>query len=150
MTEQEFLDKVVESGVSLYTKPKPTGKSRYGYSNVLEYKNRKKEAITLDDYLQITWVSGGVTGGSCWDDGTHDNHRPVSGEPEPDFTDLDNLLATVCPNISFLLYRKVMRDANVETGSNTEYEYYGNSTEHSYKRLQLGNLYKALAAAGQV
>jgi hypothetical protein len=147
MTEQEFLDKVKESGVSLYAKR--TAKSRQ-YDATLEHKNPKKDAIVMDDYIQVTWCGGGIGGGSCWNDGTQDNHYARESDPEPDFTDLDNLLTFICPNISFLVYRKVMRDANVETGSITEYEYYGNSTIEAYKRVQLGNLYKALAAAGQV
>lgn len=146
MTEQEFLDKVSESGIGVYVKAKDRNDRP-----VVSYKDKRKSGLAMTDYLRVSWMSGGVGGGSCWNDGSGpDPHYAIEGDPEPDFEDLENVLVAVCPNIGFLAFKKVMREANIETGSETEYEYYGNSTTYSYKQVQLGNLYKALKGSGLI
>lgn len=129
MDEAEFLNKVARSGVVV----------RYAHGTRYYVQDHGPE---MTDYLRVEWVSGGMTGGSCWDTS---NHYPRSPEAEPDFP-LDDLLLVICPNISFLVYRKLLKEMNIETGERTEYEYYGNSVIRSYKQVQLSEVYKFLKA----
>lgn len=104
----------------------------------------KRIEKSLDEiYLCNEWCSGGISGGSCWDDGKEDNHYATRGESEPEFTSLDNILNEICPNITYLQYKKLIAEVIKEDGY-TECEYYGNSTNHSYKTILIKDLYEAL------
>lgn len=100
----------------------------------------RKEA-TLAPALMVEWSTGGTSGGSCWDDS---NPQPYSTDNAPEeLTDLDRILEKYWPEISFLQYR-VLAAKLVKGGSYTEYEYYGNSTNRSFKLLWLRDLYTTL------
>ena len=90
-----------------------------------------------------TWTTGGMGGGSCWDDGTEDHHHAISGSIEPPLADLDALLLRVAPNISFLLYRN-LENTLLRRGEYSENEYYGNYTEYAFKRIVLLELFDFL------
>lgn len=99
----------------------------------------------LDDScttLSVQWCTGGVTGGS-WGEGGSDNLRPLSGEPEPDFTSLEEVLFQVAPTISFMLYRKLCRDLST-TSSTSDQDFYGNRTDYMTKSIDVKALYKFL------
>jgi hypothetical protein len=100
-----------------------------------------KETCLEELYLYNEWCSGGISGGNCWGD---DNHYAVEGESEPEFTDLDNILNEICPNITYLQYKKLISKVIKEEDSYTQIEYYGNSTIYSYKTILLKDLYDAL------
>jgi hypothetical protein len=137
MTPDEFIAKTIESGASYYRKTK--NKRLYEY---WAYQNPKNNPPTLDDCLYQDWRSGGQTGGSCWDEGSH-IHHPITGEPEPDFHDLDTVLEALCPKLTFLQYKKLM-SAIIKNDDRTEDEYYGNYTVYSIKTVRLGDLYDKL------
>jgi len=99
-----------------------------------------KETCLEELYLYNKWCSGGVSGGSCWG---NDGHYAVEGESEPEFTDLDNILNEICPNITYLQYKKLISKV-IKEDSYTENEYYGNSSTYSYKTVLLKDLYEAL------
>lgn len=86
--------------------------------------------------LEIDWTTGGMTGGSCWGD---DANQAVEAEPEPEFSDLDKVLEVLCPNISFLQYKKLCAEV-VERDSDTNHEYYGNYYYKGIKRVHLKKL----------
>ena len=88
-----------------------------------------------------SWCIGGVTGGSCWGD-TPDT--PVSGEVEPPFTGLDDLLLKVVPNLSFLLYRKLENELISRGEHDGSGDYYGNRTEYADKSIRIKDLYDFL------
>ena len=92
------------------------------------------------------WVTGGITGGDCWGG---EANRPIGSVPEPEFTQLDNLLEVVWPDITHLKYKKLVSElvTEHEHGSN---EYYGNNTRYSEKRIDLGDLYEWLRANGRI
>lgn len=142
MTEKEFLGAVRDSPVAVYCKT-PT---RWGGFQ-MSVRNTMKTPIEITDCLRVSWRSGGIGGGSCWDEG-ESRHYPIIGDPEPEFEDLDLLLEAICPDVSFLNYKKLMKESLMETGSETEYEYYGNSTTYSYKQIELKKLYDALVKVG--
>ncbi len=89
--------------------------------------------------LSISWVTGGMSGGSCW------GHQPeqIDSEPEPKFEVLDKVLQIVCPTISYLSYRKIESDL-IKEGSNGDSGYYGNYTNYAIKYLLLKDLYDFL------
>jgi len=107
-----------------------------------------KNIKNLDEcYLYIEWISGGLSGGSCWDTGEEDNHYSISAESEPEFKSLDNLLIKICPNITFLQYKNLMSKV-LEISERSEYEYYGNYTDYTIKIVNLGKLYKVINEMG--
>lgn len=99
-----------------------------------------------DPCIYVSWITGGVTGGSCWDS---DDSRlePVRGEPEPEFEMLDKVLEKVCPDIGFLAYKNLCAEV-VETLERHENEYYGNYTDTCIKKVDLKKLYDALVERG--
>jgi hypothetical protein len=145
MKEQEFLDKVWKSKVSIYRKKSDPQnrdwfKKRDGYECARIYKNNLPK---MSDAVLEEWCSGGVSGGSCWDDGKDDPHYPMEGQPEPEFTSIDGLISFLCPDISFMNYKKIMAKV-VKTESYSQNEYYGNSTNYTYKYAILKDLFDIL------
>ena len=91
-------------------------------------------------YLKKEWCIGGITGGSCWG-GEPDT--AVIGEPEPEFTELDELLEALCPSISFLQYKNLCSRL-IKTSDYRSSDYYGNYTKYATKKIDLGELYNYL------
>jgi hypothetical protein len=98
-----------------------------------------------DKLKSCSWSLGG-TSGSCWDN----ELRHVSGEPQPaSFSEFDSLLEQVCPNISFLAYKKLYNET-VTTETSGEGDYYGGYVEHACYVCDIAKLYELLVAAGHV
>lgn len=69
---------------------------------------------------------GGYWGGSCWDDS---DPRPYTSEPPANKMEvLEILLKYTKPDITFLEFRRLVSQ-HLKTNQDTEWEYYGNSTE---------------------
>ena len=98
-----------------------------------------------EEYYQVKWEICGASGGNCWGD---EVEYYSSKEPEPEI-DLDLLFKQVCPNITFLQYREVMKDI-VERDTITNYEYYGNYTDYGVKRVKYQKLYDSLVSNGVI
>ena len=84
----------------------------------------------------VSWVSGGITGGSCW--GGEPN-VPVESEREPELERLDDFLLELVPDISFLVHKKIMRE--IERSDYSYSEYYGNYTTYGSKYLTVDKFY---------
>lgn len=107
----------------------------YGFNfgiNDLELDNNK-EAIWCK------WSSGGVSGGSCWESS---NPKRYEGDKEPEFFILDQYLSSNYPNLSFLKYKEL--NNHIKYSYNTEYEYYGNSTDWCTKWILIEDIKKCL------
>jgi hypothetical protein len=142
MNINQFIEEAYEVG-EIYCLNDP--KNRWD-DKFYSYCGNKK--IDLDkNYLYIYWRTGGESGGSCWDDGTEDNHYAVSADPEPEFESLDKLLIKLCPNISYLQYKRIIGSV-IKTGEYTQNEYYGNYTTYSYKVILLRDLFNILNEFG--
>lgn len=89
-----------------------------------------------DGIISVDWTIGGVTGGDCWGS---DADIPRTADPEPEFEDLDKILAEVCPNISFLQYKRLCQ-AIIKTKDWTEAGYYGNYYEKRIKSFSIAEL----------
>lgn len=85
-----------------------------------------------------------MTGGNCWGD---EANRPVDPDPEPDFEDLDKVLEAICPEITFLQYKNLVKHC-VTLVNETENGYYGNYYYRSAKRVNLDDLATYLKEKG--
>lgn len=92
--------------------------------------------------LGLYWIAGGTHGGSCWDDGSCDNHYGVEVEDEPEFDKLTEFLQNNFPELKFSEYNKLL--SLMKRDSVTEYEYYGNSTVYKAKWFDPKELYEFL------
>ena len=92
-------------------------------------------------YLQsATWSLGGTTrswGGDIY---------PIDAETPPDFVELDNLLETICPAITFLQYKKLYR-ACVTVEDRDASDYYSDCREAFYC-CDMEKLYEMLFEMG--
>lgn len=142
--EQKVWEAIQEGVISVHHIIKDRYKDHYR----LVAKARLAKHSLSDLYLYIKWMTGGMGGGSCWDDGSQPTHHySIDGEPEPDFDDLDTLLLKLCPDITFLQYKKLINGL-VKQSSYTEDEYYGNSTTYGVKTISLSELVAKLQEMG--
>lgn len=86
--------------------------------------------------IYCRYETGGYSGGSCWDDS---DPRPYSSDaPKDKMKVLDLVLAELYPRISYLEFKEIQ--ALVHTNSETEFEYYGNSTDWEIEYIVLSEL----------
>jgi predicted kinase len=91
-----------------------------------------------------TWCLGG-----SWCD-YNGNSGTVSPSPQPaTFEEFDKLLEKVCPNITFLQYRKVYA-ASVTIKESSDSDYYGGTTHHAQYVCDLKKLHEALKEIGVI
>lgn len=96
------------------------------------------------DQIGVSWSLGG-THGNCYDS----ELSSVSGDVEPDLTDLDLILEYYCPNISFLQY-KTMYSKLLHRGTDSSGDYYGGSITYGYKYINLEELFEWLKEKGYI
>lgn len=119
ITFEEFLEKIKAENINVTD------------TLYLSYKKEVKGPL-----IYIEWITGGMSGGSCWGD----EASPIETESEPKFEALDKILTIVCPNISYLGYRKV-ESSLIQKGTSYESGYYGNNREYDNKYIILKDLY---------
>lgn len=83
------------------------------------------------------WVVGGEWY-NCWGDG-----GGVNSETPANFTNLDNLLNAMCPNLSFLQYKKIWNQC-VEIQEDSESGYYGSYEDYNQYKCNLNELYNIM------
>lgn len=84
--------------------------------------------------IYMRWDSEGWEGGDCWG-----NQPRYFQNEKPKFTVLDLALKKINPQISYLQYKEM--DKLIHTNSESEHEYYGNSTEIKVEYIILSELY---------
>ena len=84
-----------------------------------------------------SWSEGGHWG-DCWG-----NEGTISGEAPKEFDELDNLLEKICPNISFLQYKKLVAEC-VTLDEYGESGYYGTYEHRARYICDLNSLYNWL------
>ena len=89
------------------------------------------------------WYVGGLSGGSCWDEGESKHYYRQSYEKEPDLKDLDNLFDELKLNLNFRAYKKIISEC-IKYDEYTECEYYGNTSEYKIKYVEFKDLYNIL------
>lgn len=83
------------------------------------------------------WSLGGTWGNYKGDTGD------VSPDKQPDFDKLDEILTTVCPNISFLQYKYIMKHF-VKIVERCESDYYGGSVDYAHYEANMKEIYNFL------
>ena len=83
------------------------------------------------------WCNGG-SWCDCWG-----NSGSVESDSPKEFTEFDDLLMKICPEITFLQYKKIYHEC-VTTITYEERDYYGGSTSNSYHRCNIGKLKELL------
>ena len=156
----EFTQRYLYDGALRSSKP-----DRGGYTSTYKIENFDKPAAprkanisywdrdsdTENDknapYISVSWRTGGLSGGSCWDDGSKDVHYATEGDPPEELELLDTLLEKVKPDIGFLQYKalcaKVVHHDSYSVG-----EYYGNYTNYAVKYVAIPELYEYLLEKG--
>lgn len=114
----------------------------------LLYKKSEKQQYTTYVYWEdgwdetkytVYWCIGGRDGGNCW--GNNYSYS-IDAEEEPEIG-IDELLEQVCPNITYLQYKKIIKDV-VHKEQKEIREYYGNYRIVKYKIIIYRDLYDAL------
>jgi hypothetical protein len=131
----------------------PDRKRLAPYVTDIEYRNveRKPDARVWADEIEgaekgklrsASWSLGGSTGSYTGHTSYHE------AEPQPtSFEELDLLLEKMCPQITFLQYKRVNRECvTVETDSSSDC--YGGSRNYAYFECDLEKLYGLLAEMG--
>lgn len=93
---------------------------------------------------------GGTRGGSCWDAGESSHHGYTCAHGDIEIECLEAILADICPQITFLQYKRLAREMKAETLESSENEYYGNSSDYQQRVVKMGDLYDALVTVGVV
>ncbi len=89
--------------------------------------------------IYCRYETGGMTGGSCWgNEAYHYNEIP----PENRMQVLDIILKELLPKISYLQYKQIER--LIHNNTETDCEYYGNSTEWMIEYIILSELEKLI------
>jgi len=94
--------------------------------------------------IYSSYTSGGYSGGSCWDDS--EPRRYENEVPNDHMEALDKVLSVLCPNISYLNFKKIEKLMNHEFDTRTEY--YGNSSDITVDYIVLDELYEKLEEIG--
>lgn len=84
-----------------------------------------------------SWSAGG-SWGDCWG-----NEGTISPDTPLNFKELDELLEKICPNITYLQYKKIQREC-VEIDEYTEHDYYGGCEYMQRWKCDLEKLYEML------
>jgi hypothetical protein len=84
------------------------------------------------------WCAGG-TCGSCF----HEGLSQITADERPEFYELDDLLEEICPTITFIHYKKLIKEC-VEIESNYERDFYGGGCTYNNWVCDLKLLYATL------
>ena len=95
--------------------------------------------------LYVEWETGGSRGGSCWG-GVSEGYS--SDDPPKELTLLDTILEKLCPNLSFLQFRRLCNNLMKYDSYSDNGDYYGNYTTYGYKFILLEELFRFLKENG--
>lgn len=87
--------------------------------------------------LYQRYISGGMTGGSCWDERTYYFENEV-----PEFSILYDVLSVISPELSLKDYEKTLD--LIRENDYTEIDYYGNYDNYEIRYVILEELYNLL------
>lgn len=131
-TAHKILHDVVRKPKYIAMCEKYNIKPEYSYYD----KDRKNPYFTSNN----SWVLGGTSYG--WDGSEH----PLSASEPENFDEFDNLMEKICPNMTFLQYKKIYRKC-VEQDERSISDYYTSGSE-GYWTCNIAKLYDTLIEMG--
>mgnify|MGYP004626444277 CR=1 FL=1 len=105
--------------------------------------NKKKYNIQGNYLISEEWTISGTT--RSYDENWNSVYSPIYSDTTPDFTELDDYLTEICPNISFLTYKKIKKEC-VDVVEYTNNDYYS-TTEDAYYRCNLEKMFEIINKA---
>ena len=97
-----------------------------------------ESSLRNDMMCSDEWCLGG-----SWSD-CYGNSGNVSADDQPtEFTEFDDLLTKICPNVTMLQYKKLYREC-VTTKKRRECDYYGGVCEYARYVCNLRKLYEMM------
>ena len=109
------------------------------------YRSRGPTDDPKAPYIYVRVETGGVSGGSCWEDSDPEPYETDNTLPD-DFPALDCLMQGIRPCLSKQEHKGLL--SLVTEDSYTDYEYYGNCTYYRFKMASLPDLYGYLTHRG--
>jgi hypothetical protein len=100
------------------------------------------DEVSEDGYIAATWISGGATGGGYMDDCFAQAYD--TGDTDAPILLLDYLLEKYLPDMTDTQRQEFKNSLPLQTGSLSDYEYYGNYTDYGYIAVSLSKVYTAL------
>ena len=97
--------------------------------------------VIKEHVIYSRYETGGYSGGNCWNDNEPSFY--TSDISIDRFKVLDLVLEQLKPSITYLQFKKI--EKMIHTNEETEYEYYGNSTEWKVEYIILSELEKYLS-----
>lgn len=105
-----------------------------------EFTLDRQDGILLKSY---SWCVGGTIR-NCY--GGCSN---ITADEEKDFDEFDSMLTKICPNITFLQYKKLYNEV-VSTDESYESDYYGGCVTYRYHVCNLEKVYNKLKEMGMI
>lgn len=87
---------------------------------------------------------GGSEGGSCWNDAPSVGYRTGADINDATYDDLDNILEKFAPQVTFLQYKKLVKELSspTDTRAGGYSDFYGNGTDMETQYIFLDDLAK--------
>lgn len=134
MTFEDFVEKLIKAypnGLYERSRKYPTQ-----WKAIDNFSQAGKETFILGEEVR----TGGMTGGICFDNGEPEYCESEHGHV---VFDPDSILEVICPNISYLRARKLVKSIESKIEQRTEREYYGNTSEYRRWVVNVYDLYNA-------
>lgn len=119
-------------------------------ANKLGFKHKKTKSYSL---FQEYSIDGDVlksrewSEGSYWSGSENSSSSCSPGDDQPEFEDFDKLLGELCPNITFLQYKKIYRQC-CKLNHRQDSDYYGGYSKYAWYTCDLIKLEEVLKEMG--
>lgn len=105
-----------------------------------EFNLKMNEFFQDNNFLAITYETGGYRGGDCW--GGRATRYEV--EERPEFEDFYKFLEKAAPSLTYLQVKNIEFEFILETDGDDYADYYGNGIDYETKYVCIKDLYKYL------
>jgi hypothetical protein len=141
----DFQNKYTQHGINFSYEEKEIFKVTYLSNLIQTHGNRYwSEHLGRPTLVSERWCTGGCV--CCWDGSKYES----TPETAPtSFKELDQILESICPNITFLQYKKLF-DACVTVEEDSEADYYGGKEYYNLYCCDLTKLYEMLKESGYI
>ena len=99
-------------------------------------------------YIYAEVETGGASGGGWRDEDDASDYSTNNNIDDTGCQDLDSLFGEICPDITFLKYKNLLKRIGWNKDSYSVNEYYGNHTDYDVKFISAKELYDVLNVEG--